>query len=47
MSFPKTYVDGFHYADAVEKMPYKKFGETDMEVSLLAFGGAGVSGFYE
>lgn len=42
-----TYVDGFHYPGASQRMPYKKFGETDMELSLLGFGGGGLSGFYE
>lgn len=42
-----TYIDGFHYSGASQRMPYKKFGETDMELSLLGFGGGGLSGFYE
>lgn len=47
MALPKTYVAGFHDLEAVKKMSYRKLGSTDMEVSLLSFGGGGLSGFYE
>jgi len=44
--FPATYVEGFHNAEAVKKMEYRKFGETDMKVSRLAIGGATLSSLF-
>lgn len=43
MSLPKTYVDGFHDLPSVQKMNYRPFGKTDMQVSKLAIGGATLS----
>lgn len=47
MALPKTFVEGFHDVKAVKKMPYRKLGNTGMELSLIGFGGGGLSGFYE
>ena len=46
MSLPKTYVDGFHDREAVLKMKYGSFGQTDMQVSKLAIGGATLSSLF-
>lgn len=37
-TFPPTYVEGFHDAEAVKAMQYKKLGKTGLLVSKLSFG---------
>ena len=34
----KTYVEGFHDKEAVQKIPYREIGNTGMQVSCLALG---------
>ncbi|KAL1122364.1 hypothetical protein AAG570_003769 [Ranatra chinensis] len=46
MSLPETYIDGFHDKKAVEKMPYRKLGNTGLTISKIGFGGGSVSGLY-
>uniref|UniRef100_T1GUZ2 NADP-dependent oxidoreductase domain-containing protein n=1 Tax=Megaselia scalaris TaxID=36166 RepID=T1GUZ2_MEGSC len=46
MSFPETYVDGFHDREAVIQMEYRSFGKTNMKVSKLAIGGATFSNLF-
>ncbi|EDV27198.1 uncharacterized protein TRIADDRAFT_22637, partial [Trichoplax adhaerens] len=43
---PITYIDGFHDIEAVRKMEYRRLGNTDMDVSVIGFGGAALSSFY-
>ncbi|XP_054707848.1 uncharacterized protein LOC129217549 [Uloborus diversus] len=35
-----TYQKGFHYEDKIRQMPYRNFGRTGLQVSLLGFGGS-------
>ena len=47
MSFPPTYVEGFHYPDHVKRMKYVDLGQTHMKVSKISIGGATLcSSFY-
>jgi len=45
--FPPTYVEGFHYKEKVEKVPYKRLGQTDLIVSQLGIGGSVLGGYYK
>ena len=44
MSFPETYVEGWHDAEAVRAMPYRQFG--DRKVSALSFGASSLAGVF-
>ena len=44
---PSTFVEGFHDAEAVQKMKYYPLGETGLLLSHLGFGGGGLANFYE
>lgn len=39
LSLP-TFVEGFHDAEKVKKMPYRDLGKTGMKVSILSYGGS-------
>lgn len=43
---PETYVEGFHDLVAVKAMKYSRFGNTDMFVSNISFGGGPLGGLY-
>lgn len=42
MALPPTYVPGFHVLEAVQRMPYRKFGSR--VVSQLSYGASALGG---
>ena len=43
---PPTFVEGFHDAAAVRRMPYRALGSTGMVVSALGFGASALAGVF-
>lgn len=44
---PPTFVPGFHDPEELEKLSYRKLGNTDMVVSALSFGASSIGGVFK
>ncbi|KAH8403406.1 hypothetical protein KR215_003679 [Drosophila sulfurigaster] len=45
-TLPATYVKGFHDEEQVKRMEYRKFGNTNLQVSKISFGGGALCANY-